>query len=275
MKAIRGAAILAVALSAGAAGAADFEGVVEGRITGMMAGTFRAQVGKGGIRSEVEMGMPAGPRAGGPKGLPQGMPGMPASMKQVTLQRRGEPGKVYMLDPEKRSYRVLDTAAAREQMKEAPAEKYTVKKVGKDRVAGFACEKVVATGEKSGDMELCVTSEIAPEWARSALDQGQGEGGLVAALRKAGVQGYPVRWSRQDGRGGSVAMELTSAKRQSVPASTFEIPAGWEEAKGAAMPGAPPGMSGDAQQQMEEALKQLSPEQRKQMEQMMRGQGKR
>lgn len=267
MAAIRGAALVAV-LVAGPAAAADFEGVVEGRITGVMAGTFRAQVGKGGIRSEVEMGMPAGPKGG-----PQGMPGMPASMKQVTLQRRGEPGKVYMLDEARRSYRVIDAAQAREQLRDAPAEKFTVKKVGKDRVAGFACEKVVATGEKSGAMELCVTGEIAPEWAKSALDQGQGEGGLVAALRQAGVQGYPVRWSRQDGRGGTVAMELTSAKRQAVPASTFEVPAGYEEAKG--MPGMPPGMSGEAAGQMEEALKQLSPEQRKQMEQMMKGQGKR
>jgi len=264
VRAIFAAAGLAAMLVAPPA-RAEFEGLVEGRVTGTMAGTFRAQVGKAGIRSEVEMGMPAAAKAGGAKG----MPGMPASMKRFTVQRRAEPNKVFVLDEERKTYMVVDTAEVREGLKGAPTETFTVRKLGKDTVAGFACEKVVATGSQSGEAELCVTAEIAPEWARGAVEQGRGGGALLAALRQAGLPGFPVRWSRQDGEGGKITMELTSAKRQSIPASTFEIPAGYQESKG--MPG--PGMGGgDASKQLEDAMKRLTPEQRKQMEQMLKGQ---
>jgi len=256
------AAALAALLLAPAA-RAEFEGVVEGKLTGVMPGTFRAQVGKGGIRSEVEMDTAAAAQGG------QLPPGLSGQMKRVTIQRRAEPRKVYILDAERKSYTVLDTGDAAESAKGLPREEYTVKRLGKDKVAGFACEKVLATGEKSGAMELCLTSDLAPEWAQSAMGEGRGAGGLMAALRKAGVQGYPVRWKKEDPRGG-MTMELTSAKRQSVPASAFEIPAGYQEQKN--MPGMPPGMGGEAQKQMEEAMKRLSPEQKKQMEQMMKGQ---
>ncbi|MBI5069333.1 MAG: DUF4412 domain-containing protein [Deltaproteobacteria bacterium] len=260
------AAVAMAALLLAPAARAEFEGVVEGRVTGVMAGTFRAQVGKTGIRSEMVMKAGEAVKAGGGQ-LP---PGMLGEMRRVSLQRRAEPGKVYVLDEEKKSYTVIDTAEAAESAKDGPQEQYAVKKLGKDKVAGFPCEKVTATGERSGEMELCVTTELAPEWAKSALSQGRGSGGLIAALRKAGVEGYPVRWSRKDGRGGNVTMELTAAKRQSVPSSAFEIPAGYTEQKG--LGGMGMGGNPAARKQMEEAMKNMSPEQRKQMEQLMKGQ---
>lgn len=263
MRSMTAAAALAALLLAPAA-RAEFEGVVEGRLTGVVPGTFRAQVGKAGIRSEVEMDTAAAARGGK---LP---PGMSGQMKRVTIQRRAEPKKIYVLDTDRKSYTVLDAAEAGEAAKGVPREEYTVKKLGKDRVAGFACEKVLATGQKSGEMELCLTSDLAPEWAESALGDSRESGSLMAALRKAGVPGYPVRWKKEDPRG-SMTMELVSAKRQPVPASAFELPAGYQEQKG--MPGMPPGMGGgEAAKQLEEAMKRLSPEQRKQMEQMMKGQ---
>lgn len=269
MRAIFAAAGLAALLAAPAA-RADFEGVIEGRMTGQMSGSFRAQVGKAGVRSEVEMGMPVQGKA---RAAPPGMPGMPQSMKKVTLQRKAEPDRVYLLDEEQKSYTVIDTSKAKEQAQGVPEEQYTVKKTGTDKVAGFSCEKAVVTGSQTGEMEMCLTSEIAPDGARGMLEQGRGAAGLITALRQAGVKGYPVRWSREDGRGGRMTMEVTSARRQSLPASAFELPAGYREAKGSqGMPGMPPGMGGDAAKQMEEAMKRLSPEQRKQMEEMMKGQ---
>ncbi len=264
---IHTAAALAALLLAPAA-RAEFEGLVEGKVTGMMPGTFKALVGKTGIRSEVEMDTTAVAQAS--KGqLP---PGMSVSVKRINIQRKAEPGKVYVLEPDRKSYLVIDAGENAEAMKEVAQESYTVKKLGKDKVAGFSCQKVSVSGEKSGEMEMCVSDELAPEWAQSALQSGRGSGGLVAALKKAGVLGYPVRWSRGDGRGGHITMELTSARRQSVPASSFEIPAGYTEQKG--FGGMPGGMGGNpaAQKQMEEALKHMSPEQRKQIEQMRKGQ---
>lgn len=258
------AAALAALLFAPAA-RAEFEGVVEGKVTGMMPGSFRAQVGKAGIRSAMEMNAEGAVKGRGGQ-LP---PGMSAQMKHVTLQRRSDPGKVYVLDEAKKTYTVIDTTQVREGLKDGPRQSYTIEKLGKDTVAGFACQKVLARSSAGGEMELCVTSELAPEWAESALERGR-SGGLIPALRQAGVAGYPVRWKSGDGQGGHITMEITSAKRQSVPASTFELPAGYTEQKGF---GGMPGMGGgEAAKQMEEAMKRLSPEQRKQLEQMMKGQ---
>jgi hypothetical protein len=63
-------------------------------------------------------------------------------------------------------------------------------------------------------------------------------------------------------------MELVSAKRQSVPASTFAIPAGYTKSE-MTMPMTSP----ESAKQMEDALKGLSPEERKQVEEMMKGMG--
>jgi hypothetical protein len=65
-----------------------------------------------------------------------------------------------------------------------------------------------------------------------------------------------------------MTMELVSADRRSVPASTFAIPAGYTKSE-SMMPMANPEM----QKQMRDAMKNMSPEQRKQMQEMMKRHG--
>jgi len=60
-----------------------------------------------------------------------------------------------------------------------------------------------------------------------------------------------------------MTMELVRAQRQKVPASMLEIPAGYAKTS---VPQASPEM----QRKLEEAMKDLPPEQRKQLEEMMR-----
>jgi len=193
---------------------------------------------------------------------------MPQGSHSVSLWRHAEPDLVYLLDEARKTYQVLDVKKAREANRGVDQEKWTVRRLGKDKVAGFSCEKVAARHGEGKEMELCVTAEISSRGAlsRGMLDERASGGGLFQALKEAKVEGFPIRWVVK-GKD-EATMEVVSAKRQSVPASTFEIPSGWKKNEG------PMGLSPEQQQQMEEAMKKLTPEQRKQMEEMMKGTGR-
>ena len=102
---------------------------------------------------------------------------------------------------------------------------------------------------------------------------GQSDEGMMKALKDAGVDGFVVKMiTREKGNPTPVAtMELTKVERRSLPGSLFEIPAGYtkqEGMMGAASVMAPPG-AGD---EMRKALENMTPEQRKQIEEMMKRQ---
>ena len=105
-----------------------------------------------------------------------------------------------------------------------------------------------------------------PVWATA---RGQGGEGAPAALARAGLDGLPLRWadSVEGGKGGFV-LELVKATRESVPASAFELPAGYTK-RGGRTPVASP----DMRTRVEEAMKKMTPEQRKHLEQMLHGNG--
>jgi hypothetical protein len=99
---------------------------------------------------------------------------------------------------------------------------------------------------------------------------GRGQSGWWGALRKEGVAGIPLKVVSRNSKGESgVTWEATSVKSQSVPDSAFAIPAGYTETKGfgGMMP------PGGGQQQRNQMLEQLTPEQRKQVEEMMKQHG--
>jgi hypothetical protein len=267
MRLVRSAALL-VATVALPALAADFEGVLEGRMTGgSMNGTYRAQVGRAGIRSEMDLVLPEKQaKVMGTK-----------SIRRVSLQKWADPDRIYVLDEAEKTYEVMDMKKLRESMKDAPRPKYTVRRLGKDRVAGFACENVAVRHDQGRESELCVTSELGSRssWARS-LVQDESGGGLFKALHDAGVEGFPIRWKIDQGDGQTGIMELVAARRQGVPASTFEIPSGYRKATHAAMPGASPEMQKrmeEAMKRQKEAMEKMSPEQRKRIEEMMKNAG--
>src|SRR3990172_420401 len=96
--------------------------------------------------------------------------------------------------------------------------------------AGFPCENVSVTSAHGQEFEMCITSDLmsGSEWLRALQMRSEERGGLFTALREAGVKGFPVRWASKgkDGKG-AFAMDLVSAERRSVPASTFTVPAGY------------------------------------------------
>jgi len=253
------AALAALAALAPATPArADFEGLLVSRMSGEMSGTGRTWISRAGFRSEMEMQVPEAHRAEAGR----------SQMRMVTIVKAAEPNRVYLVNDDQKSYQVIEHKPGEHVADDA---KYTVKKLGRGTVAGFSCENVSVTSAHGQAFEMCITSDLmsGSEWLRALQMRSEERGGLFTALREAGVKGFPVRWASKgkDGKG-AFAMDLVSAERRSVPASTFTVPAGYTKTE-SMMP-----MSGpEMQKKMGEAMKNMSPEQRKQMQEMMKRHG--
>ncbi len=242
---------LAAAALAAATAAADFEGRAEYTVTGSkdQRGTAVALVGPGGARFHFEVTSPELTQAGVPV------------MKATTLIQSGDRGHVYTIDEARHSYAVIDTdPKARD-----PGWKIT--KLGPSSVAGYPCQRARIESEGSRATEVCVSTTLGrvPIWATV---RGQGGEGAPAALARAGLDGLPLRWATDADDGNGLVLELVKATRESVPASAFEVPAGYtNRSRGT------PVASPDMRARMEEAMKKMSPEQRKRLEQMLHGNG--
>lgn len=243
---------LAAAALAAAAAAADFEGRAEYKVTGSrdQRGTAEALIGPGGARFHFELTSPELTQAG-----------MPV-MKATTLVQSGDRGHVYTIDEARHSYAVIDTDP-----KEHDSG-WKVTKLGPSTVAGYPCQRARIESEGSRNTEVCVSTTLGrvPIWATA---RGQGSEGVPAALIRAGLDGLPLRWATEVGEGnGGFVLEVVKVTRERVPASAFEVPAGYTN-RGRGTPVASPNMRA----RMEEAMKKMSPEQRKRLEQMLHGNG--
>lgn len=252
------------ALAAALPAAAQFEGVVEMKIAMQKAnGTAKAWVSKVGSRSEMEIAAPEMKQAG------------MGTFKLTTLVRFAEPGKSYVLNDARKTYAVVDASSASDARgKKAREETYVVKKLGPDSVAGFSCQNVLVTERDAAgrEQELCVSTGIlgSTSWFSSGRGERYASEGMMKAIHDAGVEGYPIRMVMREKGAEAVRMELVKATKQSVPASTFEIPPGYaEESLVGTM------MSPEAAKQMEDALSKVPPEQRKMIEEMMKKQQER
>jgi len=251
---------LAVALCLAAVPALAFEGVIETKMTmnrsavdGQPAGTNQISgtglISVKGLNSRMEQQMT--------------IPGM-AGRKMIVIHRADEPNTTYILNDGNKTY----SKTTIDKNDEAEASKWTVKKLGKDTVAGRITEHVAVNREGGQDrLEVWVDKNLvsAGDLEKAFNAGGRGESGWWAALRKEGVAGVPLKVIGKNSKGEtSVTWEATSVKSQSVPDSAFAIPAGYTEGKGFGGIGAPGGAS------REDMLQKLTPEQRKQVEEMMK-----
>ncbi len=244
-------AVLALPLAA----SADFEGVLESRLSGPHAnGTAKLWLSKAGARMEMDM-KPSAPAPGGPAA--------PREVRMVTIHRSAEPDATYLVNVEQKSYTVLDArqAGARGEEQE---ETYTVKKLGAGQVAGLRCERAILTSSHGKEVELCNDSSLLGGSALlHALEQ-RSRGRMFGALKDAGVGGFPLRWIQKE-KDGATTWEVVRAHRERVPASAFEIPAGYQKKDLIGTMASP-----EQQRKMEEAMKKMTPEQRQKMEEMMK-----
>jgi len=257
----------------------EFEGILDMKMTTAGkggefggGGTMRAAVSKAGARCEVNMQMGA------------------MAMKMVVLQKTDKPDILYHIDDANRTYSEMDLAKLREMAGQSQnTRKYTVEKLGQENILGYKTQHVRLKEQKSGDgngetMEVWTAKELLDyatfsKW-QGRRGKGGGEEALVKALKDAGADGLPLKSISTTPEGTQVTMEVVKVDKKSLPASTFEIPAGYTKSEGGLM-GMMGGMSGpqadeakkqmdEAKNKMEEAMKNMTPEQREMIEKMMK-----
>jgi hypothetical protein len=257
--------ILATAsLTAGSA-FAQFEGQIDMKITGQggMTGTGKVFVSKVGSRTEMDMEAARTP------------------IHMTTLMRFSTPDVMYLINDKARTYSEVDTKKAREQAAKMAGDKdkepYSVRVLGSEKVLGYSTKHVLLSrpSDKS-EMEVWTTKDLlglSYESMRGLMRRGaQDEGSMMKALKDGGAEGFFVKMvTREKGKTEPLTtMELTKAERKSLPASIFEVPAGYAKQEG--MMGAAGVVSPEASEQMKKAMENLTPEQRRQMEEAMKRQ---
>ena len=272
---LRGA--FALLFAAGVA-KAQFEGVAEMKIstTGAghdqmtMNGSGKTYISKTGWRSEIEMQNPEMAAATGGK-----------PFRMVMFGKLAEPDIAYSINDAMKTYAVINTKEMRDLAGkiEKKEKKFSVTKLGKDSVAGLPCENVRVTEDQGKqEIEACVSKEfLSGDWLRAMQRGGRG-GDWMKALKDSGIEGYPVRMAMtmKDQPGVKTTMEITKVDRRSVPASMFAVPPGYKETSMmgnfAQTPEQAKQME-DAQKQLQKAMENMTPEQRKMIEEMMKKQG--
>jgi hypothetical protein len=270
--------LFALLLAAGPA-FGQFEGVLEMKMTTAGkdgefggSGTMNVAVAKAGTRSEVNMQMGA------------------MGMKMVMLQKIATPDVLYQINDGSKTYSEIDLAKIREMAgQHEDTRTYSVEKLGQETILGYKTQHVLVK-EKTAASDSGMTTEL---WtAKDLLDyatfsklqaqrgKAAGQEALVKALKDAGADGLPLKSIATTGEGTKVIMEVVKVDKKSLPAATFEIPAGYTKSEGGLMDmmGGSSGPQADeakkqmteAQQKMQEALKNMTPEQREMIEKMMK-----
>jgi hypothetical protein len=257
-------AMLAGAVLAATPALAQFEGELAMKLTMREgSGTGKAFISKAGARSELDIQTAQMP------------------IKVTTLVRTANPDVMYMINDQAKTYAEMDLRKLREQaakVRDRNKEAWTVRKIGKETVNGYSCEHVLVTRSEDSktEQDWWTSKDVAGlsfESMRGLMRRGnQSDEGIMKALRDAGADGFVVKMvTREKGNPTPVStMELTKAEKKSLPASLFEVPAGYTKQEG--MMGTMGVMAPEAQDQMRKAMENLTPEQRKQIEDMMKKQ---
>jgi len=250
--------------------AAQFEGVIEMKTTVSLpagesqgAGGQKVFLSKAGSRMEMDM-LLAGTR-----------------MKRVILVKKDSPDVMYQINDAARTYAEFDLSKARQVAAEFNGEsQYVVEKIGEDVLLGYHTQHVRVTNLKrpAAQMEMWTTKDFGDSDALGEMlahkgDHGPADSGLAKALKDAKADGMPMRTLINTDKGAKVVVEVVNVEKKSLPAPTFEIPEGYTKSEGGIMD-ALGGMSGpkvdEARKQMQEALKNMTPEQRAMMEKMVK-----
>lgn len=270
--------LFALLLAAGPA-FAQFEGVLEMKVSSAGknsefagSGTMVAAVGKAGARCEMNMQM-------GEMG-----------MKMVVLQKTDSPNVLYQINDAKKTYTEIDLTKVREMAgQREDTRKYTVEKLGQETLLGYKTQHVLVKEQKAGDAKGMTTEMWTAKdlldyatFAKMQVRTGNkgGQEALAKALKEADADGLPLKSINTTPDGTKITTEVVKVDKKSIPASTFEIPAGYTKSEGGlmdmigGMTGAPADAANkklsEAQERMQEALKNMTPEQREMIEKMMK-----
>ncbi len=244
--------LLCLTLAALPSWAGDFEGVITGHpVTSGSAApsvnTMKMYLSPAGFRVEAS-------------GQKPGASGAPFQM--TMLWRADEPGVTYLLNDEAKAYMKHDLTKVKSTEGDSPK----VEKLGRTTFLGHSVERVKVTFANNRTSELWIdTSLHFPSAALAAFSQQQGErNSSWRALEKAGVLGIPLKELNGDS-----GWEATSVEKKSLSKTMFQVPADFREAKDP-LDLAAPGQQAALKKQRDEALKNMTPEQRAKFEEMMK-----
>jgi hypothetical protein len=211
--------LLAVLLSA-TSGFAQFEGVLAMNMTLVSkdghdrgGGTIKLAIAKAGMRGEIDLHL-----------------GQGGGMKSVVLCKTDTPNVNYLITDADRTYTEMDVS----QPTGAPAQvEWTVQKLGREKLLGYKTQHVLAKAKTgpSQSMELWLATGFLDFETYRKLQAGSGGEGLTQALKEAGAEGMPLKVVITTEERGQVRMEVVKAEKKSLPASTFEIPAGYTRSR--------------------------------------------
>ncbi len=152
--------------------------------------------------------------------------------KFIVIGRANEPTYSVLLDAEGKTYslNIIDTAFLH-----SGIEKYQITRIGTETVGGYSCihsrwVSTVGSGafKSTSTMDLWTSTSVPGYEVYSKLISFQSSsGGMLGALNKAGAGGFLVKMTAGDGKEFSMTMQLWKADTKSLPASLFEIPAGY------------------------------------------------
>lgn len=184
------------------------------------------------------------------------IPGVPAR-KTVMLMLKNNPGIIYNLDIDKKSYTEIKGDGDTKEKDED----YKIEIIGKEKVAGYNCTHAIVKS-KDGNFEVWTTKEIAgyQELLNSAFIKNQTKGASKSFM-SGELEGMMVRM-KNGSNSEAFTMELVKFEKGNYPASMFEIPAGY--AKGASFdPSKMQNMTPEERQKMmEELMKQYGKEEK-------------
>jgi hypothetical protein len=262
--------LLALAVSASSARGA-FEGIIEMKTSAVDpsgaargAGTQTIAVSGAGTRMQMDMRMAQ------------------AGMKMDFLMRNDRPKVIYQINDGARTYTEIDLGKL-EQMKgrlQQDGGEYVVEKLGEETILGYKTQHVRITNKNrpAETIEMWTSKDFvdADTLAKLQAQQGGqagGGAGLAKALKDAQADGLPLRSVMSPGGGIRVTVEVTRVDQKPLPASMFEVPGGYTKSDGGIMDvvGAISGPKVDeARKKLEEAMKNMPPEQREMMQKMMK-----
>jgi hypothetical protein len=243
---------------------ADFEGTLQMKMSMMTSdgtdvggGMMNLSVGKGGSRMEMNMQKP-----------------MP--IKMVVITKADVPDKIFQINDSTRTYSEMDVAKENNSKDNADKNSWSVKKLGEEKILGYNTKHVLVThGDEK--WELWTSNDLIDYATYRKLQASKGrmagDEGMANALKGANADGTPLKAIVNQGEM-KTSIELVKAEKKSLPASTFEVPAGYAKAAAGV-----PGFGGaavsdpradDARKRMDDAIKNMTPEQREMFEKLMK-----
>lgn len=215
-----------------------------------MTGNNKTYNQDGNSRAEMQFSVP---------GLPSG------AMNTTTIMRKDKPNMIIKLNPDK-TYTEMSFAEYEKNEKKSN-EPFEITIVGKETVNGYSCTHVIAKFKNSGKVrnEWWTSKDVAgfPGFKGMKGSKYFDDDNLFSKMEEKGADGFPVRMKMsEEGQKGIMQMDLVKAEKRNIPASMFEIPAGYTKAASVDLSNMPKSM---------EDMKNMSPEeQQKMMQELMK-----